>query len=87
MVPIWYRVIIGKLLGRPWTCHIQECVPYASMETIPRVIQSMHTIGNNCEEILSFITHRKLTETTNILKYQLSSGDSHGNSHQQDKSG
>lgn len=63
-----YRVPVGQLLGRPWTCHIQERVPYATKETIPSVIQSIHTIGNNCEEIVSFITQRKLTETINILK-------------------
>ncbi|XP_040606280.1 sperm motility kinase Z-like [Mesocricetus auratus] len=81
MVPTWYRITIGQLVQRPWLGHIQEHVPPATKEILPRVVETMCTIGYTCEEIVSSLKHRQpsnVTATINILRYQLSCGDSHG---------
>ncbi|XP_028622516.1 putative sperm motility kinase W [Grammomys surdaster] len=81
MVPTWYRMTIHQLVERPWLGHIQEHGLLATKEILPRVVNTMCTIGYTCEEIVSSLTHRRLKDevmaTFNILKYQLSCGDSH----------
>ncbi|XP_076416998.1 putative sperm motility kinase W [Peromyscus maniculatus bairdii] len=81
MVPIWYRFTICQLVERPWLGPIQEHVLPATKEILARVVETMCTIGYTCEEIVSSLTHRRednhVTATCNILKYQLSGGDSH----------
>ena len=80
MVPTWYRITICQLVERSWLGPIQEHVPPATKELLPRVVETMCTIGYTCEEIVSSLKHRQpnnLTATMNIIKYKLSCGDSH----------
>ncbi|XP_028719381.2 putative sperm motility kinase W [Peromyscus leucopus] len=81
MVPTWYRYTISQLVERAWLGTIQQHVPPATKEILPRVVETMCTIGYTCEEIVSSLTHRRIdnhvTATCNILRYQLSGGDSH----------
>ncbi|GAB1301186.1 Putative sperm motility kinase W [Apodemus speciosus] len=81
MVPTWYRMTIHELVERPWLGHIQEHGLVATKEILPRIVDTMCTIGYTCEEIVSSLTNRQLKDevmaTFNILKYQLSCGDSH----------
>ncbi|XP_076417251.1 uncharacterized protein LOC121826241 [Peromyscus maniculatus bairdii] len=81
MVPIWYRFTICQLVERAWLGPIQEHVLPATKEILPKVVETMCTIGYTCEEIVSSLTHRQednhVTATCNIIKYQLSGGGSH----------
>ncbi|XP_052610684.1 putative sperm motility kinase W [Peromyscus californicus insignis] len=81
MVPTWYRFTISQLVEQPWLGPIQQHVLPATKEILPRVVETMCTIGYTCEEIVSSLTHRRednrVMATCNILKYQLSCGDSH----------
>lgn len=80
MVPTWYRITICQLVERPWLGPMQEHVPPATRELLPRVVETMCAIGYTCEEIVSSLKHREpnnLTATMNIIKYNLSCGDSH----------
>ncbi|XP_052610786.1 putative sperm motility kinase W [Peromyscus californicus insignis] len=81
MVPTWFRFTISQLVERPWLGPIQQHVLPATKEILPRVVETMCTIGYTCEEIVSSLTHRRednrVMATCNILKYQLSCGDSH----------
>ncbi|XP_076417245.1 MAP/microtubule affinity-regulating kinase 4-like [Peromyscus maniculatus bairdii] len=81
MVPICYRFTICQLVERAWLGPIQEHVLPATKEILPKVVETMCTIGYTCEEIVSSLTHRQednhVTATCNILKYQLSGGGSH----------
>ncbi|XP_040597015.1 putative sperm motility kinase W [Mesocricetus auratus] len=79
-VPTWYRITISQLVERPWLGHIEEHVPPAHKEILPRVVETMCTMGYTCEEIVSSLKHRQpnnVTATINILKHKLSCGDSH----------
>nr|AAI09355.1 RIKEN cDNA 4932415M13 gene [Mus musculus]AAI16729.1 RIKEN cDNA 4932415M13 gene [Mus musculus] len=80
-VPTWFRMTIHQLVERPWLGHIQDHGLVATKEILPRIINTMCTIGYTCEEIVSSLTYRRLKDevmaTFNILKYQLSYGDSH----------
>ncbi|XP_052610465.1 putative sperm motility kinase W [Peromyscus californicus insignis] len=80
-VPTWYQYTISQLVERSWLGPIQENVLPATKEILPRVVEIMCTIGYTCEEIVSSLTHRRednhVMATCNILKYQLSCGDSH----------
>ncbi|XP_076417468.1 MAP/microtubule affinity-regulating kinase 4-like [Peromyscus maniculatus bairdii] len=81
MVPICYRFTICQLVKTAWLGPIQEHVLPATKEILPKVVETICTIGYTCEEIVSSLTHRQednhVTATCNILKYQLSGGDSH----------
>ncbi|CAO2601541.1 Sperm motility kinase Z [Lemmus lemmus] len=80
MVPTWYRITICQLVERPWLAPIQEHVPPATEKLLPRVVETMCAIGYTCEEIVSSLKHRQpnnLIGTMNIIKYNLSCGDSH----------
>nr|XP_042123825.1 putative sperm motility kinase W [Peromyscus maniculatus bairdii]XP_042123826.1 putative sperm motility kinase W [Peromyscus maniculatus bairdii]XP_042123827.1 putative sperm motility kinase W [Peromyscus maniculatus bairdii]XP_042123828.1 putative sperm motility kinase W [Peromyscus maniculatus bairdii]XP_042123829.1 putative sperm motility kinase W [Peromyscus maniculatus bairdii]XP_042123830.1 putative sperm motility kinase W [Peromyscus maniculatus bairdii] len=81
MVTTWYRFTISQLVERPWLGPIQQHVLPATKEILPRVVETMCTIGYTCEEIVSSLTHRRednhVTATCNILKHLLSCGDSH----------
>ncbi|XP_076413756.1 putative sperm motility kinase W [Peromyscus maniculatus bairdii] len=81
MVTTWYRFTISQLVERPWLGPIQQYVPPATKEILPKVVEVMCTIGYTCEEIVSSLTHRRednhVTATCNILKHHLSCGDSH----------
>lgn len=81
MVPTWYRLTIYQLVERPWLGPIQEHRLLATKGILPRIVNTMCTIGYTCEEIVSSLTHRQVKgevmATFNILKYQLNCGDSH----------
>ncbi|XP_076413735.1 sperm motility kinase Z-like [Peromyscus maniculatus bairdii] len=81
MVTTWYRFTISQLVERPWLGPIQQYVPPATKEILPKVVEAMCTIGYTCEEIVSSLTHRRednhVMATCNILKHHLSCGDSH----------
>lgn len=80
MVPTWYRITTCQLVERPRLGHIQEHVPPAMKELLPRVVGTMCTIGYTCEEIVSSLKHRQpsnITASMNVIKYKLSCGDSH----------
>ncbi|XP_036031991.1 LOW QUALITY PROTEIN: serine/threonine-protein kinase MARK2-like [Onychomys torridus] len=80
MVTTGYRFTICQLVEQTWLGPIQEHVFPATKEILPRVVETMCTIGYTCEEIVSSLTHRQqnnnVMATCNILKYKLSCGDS-----------
>ncbi|XP_042124187.1 putative sperm motility kinase W [Peromyscus maniculatus bairdii] len=81
MIPTWYRFTICQLVEQPWLGPIQQHVLPTTKEILPRVVETMCTIGYTCEEIVSSLIHSRednhVMATCNILKYQLSGGDSH----------
>ncbi|XP_051062787.1 putative sperm motility kinase W [Phodopus roborovskii] len=80
MVPTWYRITIRQLVERPWLGHIPEHVPPDTKEILPRVVETMCSMGYTCKEIVSSLKHRQannVTATINILKFKLSCGHSH----------
>ena len=58
MVPTWYRMTIHQLVERPWLGHIQDHGLVATKEILPRIVNTMCTIGYTCEEIVSSLTNR-----------------------------
>ncbi|OBS69741.1 hypothetical protein A6R68_01718, partial [Neotoma lepida] len=80
MVPTRYRITICQLLEREWLGSIKDHTAPAAKEILPRVVETMCTMGYTCEEIVSSLKHgqpNNLTATFNIVKYQMSCGDSH----------
>ncbi|XP_042126013.2 putative sperm motility kinase W [Peromyscus maniculatus bairdii] len=80
MVPTQNRITIGQLQERQWLGNTTEHAAPANEDILPRVVETMCTMGYNCEDIVSFLIHRQpsnLMATFNILKYKLSCGDSH----------
>lgn len=76
-----HRMTIQQLVEQQWLGHIQDHGLVATEEILPRIVNTMCTIGYSCEEIVSSLTRRRIQHevmvTFNILKYQLSYGDSH----------
>ncbi|KAL6093184.1 hypothetical protein STEG23_008038 [Scotinomys teguina] len=80
MVPTQHRITICQLLERPWVGNIEEHAPPDTKKILPRVVETLCTMGYTCEEIVSSLKYRQpnnLTATFNILKYQLSCGGRH----------
>ncbi|XP_036031912.1 MAP/microtubule affinity-regulating kinase 4-like, partial [Onychomys torridus] len=80
MVTTGYRFTISQLVEQTWLGPFQEHVLPATKEILPMVVETMCTLGYTCEEIVSTLTHRQqnnhVMATCNILKHQLSCGDS-----------
>nr|XP_048286134.1 sperm motility kinase Z-like [Myodes glareolus] len=79
-VPTQERITICQLLQRPWLGHIKKHTAPTTKEILPRLVETMYTMGYNLEEILSSIKYRqpnKVTATFNILKHKLSCEDSY----------
>ncbi|XP_052600828.1 putative sperm motility kinase W [Peromyscus californicus insignis] len=80
MVPTLHRITICQLQKSGWLGNIKEHAAPTAKEILPRVVETMCTMGYTCEDIVSSLKHRQpnnLTATFNILKYKLSCGDSH----------
>ncbi|CAO2608042.1 Sperm motility kinase 2A [Lemmus lemmus] len=80
MVPTQKRITICQLLKRQWLGHIKKHKAPATKEILPKLVDTMCTMGYNLEEILSSIRQRqpnKVTATFNILKHKLSCEDSY----------
>ncbi|XP_015846268.3 putative sperm motility kinase W [Peromyscus maniculatus bairdii] len=79
MVPTHHRITICQLQERQWLGNIKEHAAPETKEILPRVVETMCTMGYTCEDIVSSLKHRQpnnLMATFNILKYKLSYGDS-----------
>ncbi|XP_052600834.1 putative sperm motility kinase W [Peromyscus californicus insignis] len=80
MVPNQHRITICQLQERQWLGNIKEHAAPETKEILPKVMETMCTLGYTHEEIVSSLKHKQpnnLTATFNILKYKLSCGDSH----------
>ncbi|XP_059137387.1 putative sperm motility kinase W [Peromyscus eremicus] len=80
MVPSKHRITICQLQERQWLGNIKEHAALATKEILPKIMETMCTMGYTSEEIVSSLKHKQLnnlTATFNILKYKLSCGDSH----------
>ncbi|XP_040585598.1 sperm motility kinase-like [Mesocricetus auratus] len=81
-----HRITICQLLERKWLGKIEQHMEASSKEILPRVLETMNTIGYTHEEIVSSLILRqpnnKITATFKILKHKLSCEESH---HQNEK--
>ncbi|CAO2608043.1 Sperm motility kinase [Lemmus lemmus] len=74
-VPTQQRITICQLLKSQWMGHIKNHTGPTTKEILPKLIETMRTMGYNLEEILSSLRQRKpnkVTATFNILKHKMS---------------
>ncbi|XP_059137391.1 sperm motility kinase X-like [Peromyscus eremicus] len=80
MVPNQHRITICQLQESGWLGNIKEHAAPETKEILPKVMETMCTMGYTHEEIVSSLNHKQpnnLMATFNILKYKLSCWDSH----------
>ncbi|XP_057650306.1 sperm motility kinase-like [Chionomys nivalis] len=80
MVPTKRRITIYQLVRRPWLDSVKTHTTPTTKEILPRLVETMCTMGYNLEDIFSTLRYRQpnnVTATFNILKHKLSSEDSH----------
>ncbi|KAM7318563.1 hypothetical protein ACRRTK_021675 [Alexandromys fortis] len=74
MVPTKGRITICQLVERPWLGPIKKHTAPTTKEILPRLVETMCTMGYNLEEIFSSLRYRQpneVTATFNILKHKL----------------
>ena len=74
MVPTKRRITICQLVKRPWLGPIKKHTTPTTKEILPRLVETMCTMGYNLEEIFSSLRYRQpneVTATFNILKHKL----------------
>ncbi|KAK7828501.1 hypothetical protein U0070_009010 [Myodes glareolus] len=79
-VPTNRRITICQLVKRPWLGSIKKHTAPTTKEILPRLVETMCTMGYDLEEIFTSLRHRQpnnITATFNILKHKLSCEDSY----------
>ena len=79
-VPTNRRITIRQLLQSPWLGPIKKHTAPTTKEILPRLVETMYTMGYNLEEIFSSLRYKqpnKVTASFNILKHKLSCEDSY----------
>ncbi|KAM7318866.1 hypothetical protein ACRRTK_021978 [Alexandromys fortis] len=74
MVPTKGRITICELVKRPWLGPIKKHTAPTTKEILPRLVETMCTMGYNLEEIFSSLRYRQpneVTATFNILRHKL----------------
>ncbi|KAM7318870.1 hypothetical protein ACRRTK_021982 [Alexandromys fortis] len=74
MVPTNRRITICQLVETPWLGPKEKRTAPTTKEMLPRVVETMCTMGYNLEEIFSSLRYRQpneVTATFNILKHKL----------------
>ncbi|XP_050016503.1 sperm motility kinase-like [Alexandromys fortis] len=74
MVPTNRRITIYQLVKISWLGPIKKHTAPTTKEILPRLVETMYTMGYNLEEIFSSLRYRQpneVTATFNILKHKL----------------
>ncbi|KAM7318871.1 hypothetical protein ACRRTK_021984 [Alexandromys fortis] len=74
MVPTNRRITICQLVETPWLGPKEKHTAPTTKEILPKLVETMYTMGYNLEEIFSSLRYRQpneVTATFNILKYKL----------------
>ncbi|XP_057650305.1 putative sperm motility kinase W [Chionomys nivalis] len=73
-VPTNRRITVSQLVKRPWLGTIKKHTAPTTKEILPRLVETMCTMGYNLEDIFSSLRYRQpneVTATFNILKHKL----------------
>ncbi|KAM7328683.1 hypothetical protein ACRRTK_012775 [Alexandromys fortis] len=74
MVPTNRRITIFQLVKRPWLGPIKKHITPTTEDILPRLVETMCTMGYNLEDIFSSLRYRQpnnVRATFNILKHKL----------------